>query len=253
MTVIIYVPFCAEYYWTFLITVITSIFAIHIEDKYENPNQKLYMLFFISGICTNFFDFLTTEELPILVPVLIILGLRHSKKESIKEMLKFVVTSMAIWFVGYCAMWISKWILASLILKINAFDYVKDEALFRMNGNFEKNKRFKMYRRTLKLNVEALYPICFIREKYLILIPIIYLMFFLPLKKKSKDLKILVPLLLIGLVPYLRYFVLLQHSFAHFAFTFRLQFATIMSLVMIMGYCTDKNIINKKVGFKNKL
>lgn len=67
------VPYCLEYSWTFYIMLITSIIAILIEKR---GNKNLYTLFFISGILTCFFDFLTTEIITVLVPALLVLIIR---------------------------------------------------------------------------------------------------------------------------------------------------------------------------------
>ena len=52
------VPFCFEYSWTFYLMFIISLIAIKVEKKGDN---SLFNLFFITGMLTCFFDFLTTE------------------------------------------------------------------------------------------------------------------------------------------------------------------------------------------------
>ena len=102
MVAIWYVPFCFEYVWTFIIMFITSIISVRIEIKNsKNKNQKLYMLYFITGILTCFFDFLTTEIITILVPVLIVLSIRIKEKklESLKKELIFLIKSLSLWII----------------------------------------------------------------------------------------------------------------------------------------------------------
>ena len=126
--------FC--YAMMYFIMLITSIIAVIIEHK-NLGNNKLYILFFITGILTCFFDVLTTEILTILVPVLIVLAMRikNKKIESFKEQFLFLLKSGVLWFIAYTCMWFVKWILASIVLNINAFDYVKKEAMTRINGS----------------------------------------------------------------------------------------------------------------------
>lgn len=128
-----FVPFCLEYSWTFYIMLIASIIAIQIEKK---GNEAIYILLLITGITTCFFDFLTTEIITLFVPLLLVLLLRRENGTllNFKETLKFIVIACLLWSIGYCGMWFIKWGLASIILNINAMDYVKDNAMLRING-----------------------------------------------------------------------------------------------------------------------
>ena len=134
------VPYCLEYSWTFYIMLITSIITILIESK---GNKNLYKLFFISGILTCFFDFLTTEIMTVLVPVLLVLMIRKedNRVTNFKEGFIFVVASCTLWGISYIAMWLTKWILASIILNINALEYVKDKWASRIR--FKKRDVYK--------------------------------------------------------------------------------------------------------------
>ena len=71
------VPMCLEYIWTFYIMIISSIIAILIEKK---GNSNLFILFFINGMLTCYFDFLTTEIITLFVPVIFVIYIRKSFK-----------------------------------------------------------------------------------------------------------------------------------------------------------------------------
>ena len=134
-----YVPLCIEYSVTFYIMIITSILALKIDNNnisLNRRNDNLQKLFLITGIVTTFFEFLTTELLTIFVPLILVLVLRKEKgqNDNLKTTLKFIMKSIVLWFIGYCGMWLAKWLFASLILNINAFEYVKDNFFLRING-----------------------------------------------------------------------------------------------------------------------
>lgn len=127
-----YVPYCLEYSWTFYIMIIASIIAIQTETK---GNKYIYTTSLIAGITTCFFDFLTTELITLFVPILLVILIRKEdgRLKNFKEGMKFIVISSILWGSGYVAMWCTKWVLASLILKINAMDYVLENAKLRIN------------------------------------------------------------------------------------------------------------------------
>lgn len=128
-----YVPFCLEYVWTYLIMLISAILGIFLEKK-EKGNAKISLLMFITGIMTCFFDFLSTETLTFTIPILIIFIIRNKEQriKSINTEVKQIIKWMILWLLGYSLMWASKWILSSIILNVNALDYVINNALNRI-------------------------------------------------------------------------------------------------------------------------
>lgn len=247
MAGVIFVPFCLEYIWVFLIMLVTSIIAIKLE---KNGNNKLYMLFFITGILTCFFDFLTSVLITILVPIIFVLGIRKKRNSTLKENMIFLIFSLVIWFIGYCLMWLAKWVLASIVLNINAFDYVKDDMLLRIG--VKENDVISLYKEVIPNNLFALFPFSFLKNRmWMIFIILASFAIFIIFRKKGK-VKELIPFFIIAILPYIRYLVLLNHSYFHFFFTFREQIPTIMSVVLIYAYGMDKNIMFKKIYKKNK-
>lgn len=241
------VPYCLEYSWTFYIMLITSIITILIESK---GNKNLYKLFFISGILTCFFDFLTTEIMTVLVPVLLVLMIRKedNRVTNFKEGFIFVVASCTLWGISYIAMWLTKWILASIILNINALEYVKENAILRINGLQGLDSKKEMYIGALYKNWHNLYPINIIKSqknlvKYIV---VFFVILIVSIDWKNIKKKWFAGLLvLIAMAPYLRYLVLANHSYRHAFFTFREQ---IISCIAIIGAILE--ILNYKILFK---
>ena len=254
MTGSIFVPFCLEYTWVYMIMLITSIIAILIEKK-KNGNKNLKVVFFISGILTCFFDFLSAELLTILVPLTLILGIRIKERRlgSLKENLIFSISSIILWAIGYFEMWIAKWILASIVLNINALDFVVDKALVRVNGAYEFENISEIYREAIPKNIFSLFPLNLLKEKFLLIyFLVIAVIAFLVLKKDKKELKNIVPFLIILILPYIRYIILANHSYRHYFFTFREQFSTIICIILIFIYGIDKNKFKREIKLKKK-
>lgn len=254
MTGSIFVPFCLEYTWVYMIMLITSIIAVLIEKK-KNGNKNLKVMFFITGMLTCFFDFLSAELITILVPLTLILSIRYKEKRlgNLKENLKFLISSIILWGIGYFGMWIAKWILASIVLNVNALDFVVDKALVRVNGTYEFENISEIYKEAIPKNIFSLFPFNLIKDKLLLVyFFVIAVIAFLILKKNKKELKNIIPFLLIAVIPYVRYLVLANHSYRHYFFTFREQFSTIICIILIFVYGIDKNKFKKQIKLNKK-
>lgn len=232
------VPFCFEYFWTFLIMLISSIIILILEKKQKKPD----ILFIITGMVTCYLDFLSTELITVLIPLILVLVVRY-KNESITKFsqgIKYTIIYLAEWGLAYIGMWFAKWIIASIVLGINPFEDVMDKAMIRING--EKNWSALI----IPLNLRALFPLnsqTGITIMKIISIILIIIEIILVRKKEFKKMWISIILLFIAIIPYLRYLILLNHSYVHLSFTYRMQLATIISVILAMIYSWDKNII----------
>lgn len=126
MTSSIYVPFCLEYIWTYIIMLSVTIVAIYLENKEskeikkdkeknintnKNQKQNINILMFITGIITCFFDFLSTQTITFLVPIICIETIRYKENriKETKEEIKQIAIWICLWLIGYGMMWAIKW------------------------------------------------------------------------------------------------------------------------------------------------
>lgn len=248
MVVSIVVPFCLEYTWTFYIMLISSILAVLWIDKQKRLNN----LFFITGIVTCFLDFLSTEIITIAVPLLIVLVLKAKNKKITtgKEAFETIIKSILLWGIAYTSMWFAKWIIACIVLKTNAFIYVGWRAQKRINGSIAGIKANELWLYAIKRNILTLYPLNLQKEvNKLFVIPIVIgIIEMLIIRKKDlKKLWLSGSILLIGILPYIRYCLLPNHSYTHFFFTFRSQIVTIMAIMLAMIYSIDMEFWKEKI------
>ena len=262
-----YVAYCIEYSTTFYVMLIASMIAIKIDSKNKDladkANSKLFNLFLITGIITCFVDFLTTEMLTLFVPLILVLAIRKEEKreDTLKNTFKFVIKSCILWFVGYAGMWLAKWTLSSLILNINALDYVKDNAMLRINGLQGLSNHKELYGNVIGKNIDTI-PLMNIinikiymwEVKAMIAIVLIAVLMFIDWKNLKKK-KFSLIMIFIGIMPYLRYLILANHSYRHAMFTFRDQIITIMAILLILLDCFNYELLFKKISLhkpKNK-
>ena len=241
------VPFCQEYTWTFYIMLIASIILVELEKRKKNIN----ILFFITGMITCYLDFLTNEIITLFVPLIILLVIKYKKNEinNFKEGVKLIGYPILLWGIGYIGMWCAKWILASIILKVNALDYVIGPAMKRINGTEGTAGNYTSD--IIPRNIKNLFPIAFLIEEgyiYWILGAIIIFELIFIRKKEIKKLWFSLLLLIIAIIPYIRYLVLENHSYLHYFFTFRSQIITIIAIVLAMVYSLDKSLMKHKIG-----
>jgi len=116
---------------------------------------------------------------------------------------------MALWGISYICMWITKWILASIILHINAFEYLISNATEMINGEIYAVSAKALPWKAIERNLFTLYPLNTQKNiKKLLIIPICIFIFEVIFIRK-KDLK---KLWLSGLVLLIPFIFFLQNS-----------------------------------------
>lgn len=229
----VYVTFyCLEYIYMFLLSYIMSLIAFKLIDKDES---KIICFFIIGGVLANFFDFLTTETLVFTLPFFIIFYFGRNK--NFKDSLKFFLKSLIAFLLGYSLMWILKWLILIIIYKQSPNDFLNthiEERGFSLVA--VKKEPFKSIYDNLKLIV----PFCYLNNNLVILIIICYICYviWLIIRKKIDSKGII--LLLISIIPTLRYFVLYKHSIDHTFFTYRALLPSIMIWIYMFFRKDDK-------------
>lgn len=284
-----FVPFSLEYTWTFYIMLVMSIIMVVRETRangsgknkdggknnsnsnagdYGQKTRNLGIAFMICGMVTCFMDFLTTELLTLLVPLMIVMYFRwrgagaktgatkQSKDES--EVVVFGWRKAAVpvisWGIGYAGMWLTKWLMASIVLGRNVMPYVKENLEERING--EIGIGFWDYLQgALDRNVKTLMPWGLGAGGVFAVIVIIFVCLYLcyVYRKKTVRKNVIWIYAALAVVPFVRYLVLHNHSYLHFFFTFRSLIAMILALVLIMGEMIDFDSLRRKGRKKHKV
>ena len=247
MTSLWYVPLSLEYIWTILLMCIAGIISLFI---YKCNNCGLFMFFLTIGSFTAYFDFLTTETLTLLLPLVIVTIARH-KDNMFKNSKDYISHSAYIslfWLLGYTLAWIAKWSLASIVLHENVFSTALSQAAVRVNGETSSLTGFTRYFAAIARNISCLFPFSMISKNRLafclLTFIIVFTLYFLI--KKQKDCVLANHLLLLALIPYIRFLLLSNHSYVHYFFTFRAQFATIFCIGLAFIYGTDRDLLKKE-------
>ena len=221
------VPMCLEFTWMFLVMLVVSILAVKrsLKKKYVSFER----FFFLTGMITIFLDFFTTETITLLIPLLLVVSIRIRQEK--KQNWPFAIKCGCLWLCGYISMWASKWLLASLILRVNAFDYLK----INVDLHMAIEPGMSMYdfmKDGLWRNVRCLFPISYIHGSVALWLAIIIGLVVLCLILNKKDRKTVCLFLLLAFIPYSRFAIIRHHSWLHYFFTYRAQAASVMALCL---------------------
>ncbi len=244
-----YVPMSLEYTWNFMIMLTASIAGIQL---YKHKKELLSYLFFIVGMTTCYFDFLTTETITILVPLILIILMKYEdgRLGNLKEGLVYITINGGLWLLGYLLTWLSKWTLGSIILERNIFSDALNQAQYRMVGVTSELSELKEKIYAIIMNLSCVFPFSFIKENAYIAVIISFmgiLMIMYVLKKKKTPTNLNQLLWLLSLIPLVRFLVLANHSYMHYFFTYRALISTILCICIIFAYNVDFKHIKERI------
>lgn len=240
-----FVPMALEYTWMFLIMLIVSIIAVWLVCK--GWTDHFGELFLITGMVTVFLDFLTTETLTITVPLLFILRLSEKKPLKESNLALFSFKCCSLWLIGYIGMWVSKWIMASIVLKMNVMPYVTEHIEERSVGSVGFSSLQEYLIKAVTLNLKRLFPYEYGIFGAVLLFVVLFLTIMVPvLMNKVRlqsqiDWKRISLYFGLGLIPFARLLVMHNHAVIHCFFAFRAFAATVLAICFIGLELVEKN------------
>lgn len=209
----------------FPVLAITLIGSIIIVNHKESANFGL--LFFIVGSLTCYFDLLTTPLLTLGIPLAIMLSMKSNEDFRFKYNLIEISKIILLWGLGFAFTFFTKWALASLILGQNIFADAYEVSLYRMEA--EDFTRWGALTRNFgMLNL------------WIIGLAALVLLLFSLINRQKISYKKAVLFLLIGLMPYVWYLLLANHSYVHWWFTYRLQAISVVCMLLML--CGESSV-----------
>lgn len=244
-----FVPLSLEYTWTYLLMLAGSVVAV----KQARAGKWRYfgVFFLMTGILTNYLDFLTTEILPLLVPLMLVLWI--GCRENDFRPAAFAAKAILAWGCGYVGMWLTKWLLAAAVLRENVIPLVVGHVQERIGGDLGLPLWQYMTGAVLR-NVKCLFPLEYGTAGILVAISLLLFGSYIGYvyQKKLVSWRKIALFAALGLVPYVRYLALHNHAWLHCFFTYRAQLATILAAVLILGELTDWRMLGHGNAGKRK-
>ena len=228
-----------EYQPVFLLTYVLCPLYLWLEKK---GDQWLTLLSVAAGTAVAFFDFLTTETLTLLLPLILVVAVRtkEGRLSPMRESLRLLVTCGICWGLSYAGAFLVKWIAASLVTGENSFLLALSSAAERIGGEvaLEADPPESIFSApaanltvifggTLRVEVGRALVGLFL---YMGILGSVWYLF----RKKEGKREASILLLLLGAVVFLRYLVLNNHSYLHEFFTYRTLAAPILASLLIL-------------------
>ena len=251
-----YVPLSLEYTWTFIVMMITTIIVVHLHEN----DFLLMIVFLLSGMITNYLDFLTTETITLLVPLLIVISTSFkniSKKSSgydKKADYKWIFALSVSWAIGYIGNWIMKWVITAVVTGENVIPLISGHIEERLNGEINNMSIVQYMIQAVGRNISCLFPLGYGTIGFICAIVLIlgYLYVCYVYHESNISSHIIIIYLLIALVPIVRYMILHNHAYLHCFFTYRALLPTIMALCFIAAEIIDGRYIGNAILHRRK-
>ena len=214
------VPFALQYSTCFYLMFL-GMLAVMLYPGLTNSSRSLVLIFFIIGGVTSFFDFLTTPQLTLGMPLLVCILARPKH-----EVRKVIMASVA-WAVGYALLWASKWVVGYCLTDFNLLADAAEEIGVRTSQNYygieltlPKMLQFIIFdeERALGWKLPAL----------ILVLAIVYIF----LQKGLKVQRQWLWLLLVAMIVPVWFLLMRQHSIMHLWFTLRAFLVTIYALLL---------------------
>lgn len=242
-----FVPLSLEYTWNFFVMLIASIIALRMS---ASGKRKSFTVFFLLvGMITNWLDFLTTETLTLLIPLLLILWTKKALDDNPgpgsdtgrDTSVRFLSASGGSWLAGYVGMWLFKWALAALVLGENVIPYVSDHISERLGGDVGVNLSGYLTGAVTR-NIGCLFPFGYGSLGFIagLILPFAAAYIGFVYRRRDYDMRYVLLYAALGLIPYVRYLILHNHSYIHFFFTYRAQAATVMAVILMISELTGR-------------
>jgi len=201
------------------------------------------LLSVISGTLTAFFDFLTTETVTILIPLILVLAIRSRERRlgSPRDVARFLLHCLLCWGLAYLGAFVVKWTAVSLATGSNHFLTALESADRRINGiviagQVQQRPGILM---AITANLSVLFEGTSRAEYGLVLSGLVVAVLLLLLIFRMNQVRQTFHpgtffLLLLGSIVLIRYSVLANHSYMHAFFTYRALSGTILAILAAM-------------------
>lgn len=229
------------------IYIITLGGALTILRRYRNSST--WRVFLWIGIATAYFDFLTYPLVGLGFNLLLLLYLNRA--HTLLHQLRRVVDSSFSWAFGYAAMWIAKWLIASILTGTNVIAEGIQNVQYRSGADMSAyggSVNVSAWDVVLKnMNEMLIKP--YILAGVLVLVVILLVAIRKGGRIRRAQANVL-PFAIVGVYPFVWFILVRNHSAAHYWMTHRILSITIMAVGLIVAciYQTQEQSFDVPTG-----
>lgn len=234
---ITYVPLNIQYTTCFFIMFTAMLTILLLKPKYLTTSRACVGFFVLGGL-TSYCDLLTTPIIT-LGPPLIVFCLMHKPKRAFRA----VMLLSLMWLGGYASIWISKWVLASVITGSDIIGDAMANARIRTVGSSTSEEGATTVSILLtvwqRLSTKPVFLSVIIALAALVAA-------YWRGRQPSRVIRDNAWLLLVAIMPLIWSAILMQHTYIHFFFTWRIGLVTIVALIVFFAKTINWQTIIKK-------
>ena len=243
--------------------VLVTLLLLPLYILFEKNDGMLSMLAVVSGVMIAFFDFLTCETLTILIPLLIVFIMKKQENRlpDLKNSLILIIKCGGAWGLSYAGAFLVKWSAASLVTGENKFVKALASVEERFVGEAEELSPVKQFFLAPIANLSTLFGGTdrvewrFVIGGLILSAVVLGAVFYLFRSKEKFDRSFTLIMLILGVLPFARFFLLNNHSYLHEFFTYRALASSILALFAAIWYSLEfrpkKKISTAKGGKKH--
>lgn len=221
------VPLSIQLSVCFYLMLLYSIYIIKLKNT-----DNVYLVFFVMGAITSYFDFLTVPQITLGIPLTFFL-----LKNKVDNTCKYVVLLSLSWLGGYALLWSSKWIIAYLLIGNEIMNTVTSSISLRLSDSIVFHG--------VEIGINDLVFLLLSKIRWWMILILLSIMVFISLiyyrLQKGKTIIYRYSwLLLIALIVPIWFMVLRNHSIQHIFFTWRALLLPLFSMLLFIYYTTRK-------------
>lgn len=241
-----------EYQPSFIICLFMCILYLMAEKK---GDHWLVGLSILGGVMTAFFDFLTTETVVLLVPLILVVVVRSLDRRlaAVKESVLWLLQCGMAWLCAYGATFLAKWTLATIVTGENQFVSALHSVEERVAGSVEEAIPGGVIGQCIYAVISNVSVAFGAKARVDWTLAVVGTLLFVGatlsiwylFPKKERDKTATILLLILGSIVFLRYLVLGNQSYLHSFFTYRALVSTILAAFGIL-------VVNCRLPVKQK-
>ena len=226
-----------EYQPCFLLAFALSLLFLVTEKK---KDAWLVGLSILGGVSVCFFDFLTTETLVILLPLILVTAVRAKENRlgGLRQNLWLYLKCGGAWGIAYIGTFLSKWLFACAVTEKNVFIDAFSSVAQRIGGeigagNMAPKSIFSSITANFSMMFGTQSRVEYAKTWIMILVCLVLLgsVWYLFLDQNGNGTAGAL-LLLLGAVVLVRYLLLNNHSYLHNFFTYRALLSTVFAVLL---------------------
>lgn len=228
-------------------SVLITLLLLPLYIRFENNDSALSILAVISGVMIAFFDFLTAETLTILIPLLIVFIMRKQdgKLPGLRQDLLLTLKCGGAWLLSYAGTFLVKWTAASAVTGENKFLTALSSAEVRIAGEAENLSPAEQFFLAPLANISTLFggsermDWSAFAAGMLVSAAVLGAVFYLFHSRERFDREFTLIMLILGALPFVRFFLLNNHSYLHEFFTYRALASSILAVFAIVWFTLE--------------